>query len=184
MKYCVYFLIDPTTNLPFYVGSGLYPKRPLQHFKKTQILKDGNTHKSNKIKKLLLNFKEDDIIEIVQLSNSREDMLNLEQLYIDTYKLLRKGGILVNVVSVVKNFLKNKISESGKDKHNKTLSYETKMKISDSKKGTGCGKDNSFYGKKHSEETKLKISESLKKSMSEERKRKISESMKRRIKNK
>ncbi len=49
--------------------------------------------------------------------------------------------------------MSEKLKGKNKGKHH---SEESKLKISLARKGTLCGKDNPFYGKKHSEET-LKI---------------------------
>lgn len=51
------------------------------------------------------------------------------------------------------------ISHLGENNHmfGKTHSDETKMKISQTKKGKQCGSDNPFFGKTHSETTKQKI---------------------------
>jgi hypothetical protein len=66
-------------------------------------------------------------------------------------------------------------------RHNigKKLSYKTKEKISNNRKGKCLGKDNHFYGKKHTESTK-KLQSVVKKGKckSDETKRKLSESMK------
>jgi hypothetical protein len=61
----------------------------------------------------------------------------------------------------------------------KRKSEETKEKISNNRKGKCLGKDNHFYGKKHTEHTK-KLQSIVKKGKckSEETKRKLSESMK------
>lgn len=67
-----------------------------------------------------------------------------------------------------------------------TLDENTKRKISEYHKGKQCGKDNPFYSKHHTEETKRQISEALKgkpspikgKKRSEEFKKKVSESRK------
>ena len=71
---------------------------------------------------------------------------------------------------------KKKISETLKGH---ALSEETKMKISKSLIGKRCGKENHNYGKQFSEETRKKMSEAKKgKYPSEETKKKMSESLK------
>jgi len=58
-------------------------------------------------------------------------------------------------------------------------SAETKQKMSDSHKGKHVGSKNNFYGKKHSEETKQKISElSKQRTHTEETKKRIGEARK------
>lgn len=84
-----------------------------------------------------------------------------------------------------------KISEAKKGKkiiklQGKSLSDNHKLKLSEAKKNKMNGKDNPFYGKTHSEETRKKISESLtgeknknyNTKFSEDHKNKISESIK------
>ncbi len=62
--------------------------------------------------------------------------------------------------------VKKKISSANKGRKGyntgKTLSKETRMKISNSLKCIMSGKNNPMYGKKHTEQTKIKISESHK----------------------
>lgn len=77
---------------------------------------------------------------------------------------------------------KQKMSESAIGKSKKPFTEEHKRKMSEAHKGKGLGKNNHFYGKKHSKETRLKLSESHKGHIhSEETKRKMSESQKRRF---
>lgn len=64
----------------------------------------------------------------------------------------------------------------------KKHSEETKLKISNSRKNKCIAANNHFFGKKHSEKTKLKMSKSAKgKIVSNETKEKISESLKGKI---
>lgn len=64
-------------------------------------------------------------------------------------------------------------------KTGKKHSEETKIKMSESKTGKCIGINNPFYGKKHSLETRKKMSEARKdKTFSEEHKKKMSESRK------
>ena len=64
----------------------------------------------------------------------------------------------------------------GKANKNKTISEETRKKISNANNGKHCGKNNAMYGKHHSEESKRKMSEAHKgKYHTEEAKRKIGE---------
>ena len=62
---------------------------------------------------------------------------------------------------------------------NRTISEESKMKMSKYWKGKRTGKDNPFYGKKHNEESLLKMSiASSNKNISADTRKKISESLK------
>jgi len=80
---------------------------------------------------------------------------------------------------------KRKISESHKGKKHteeskrkmsgRVFSEETKRKISDAKRNKGCGELNSFFGKAHTEEAKIKIGKSSKKrAMAQYKKRLVS----------
>ena len=71
------------------------------------------------------------------------------------------------------------LHQKGKQAWNKgkKMSEEFCRKNSESQKGKRTGSDNPFYGKRHSEETRRKISEAMK-NMSEEHKNKISEAIK------
>lgn len=70
---------------------------------------------------------------------------------------------------------KRKMSKMQKGKNKKPLTEETKRKLSEMRRG----KNNHFYGKLHSEESKLKMSKAKKgKKHSEETKLKVSEAVK------
>ena len=161
MKYCTYILKDPNGGIPFYVGSGKL-SRPLDHFKPN--LRDNNLRKLDKIGKLCEDYNIEDIIEIVEESDCRDEMFSLEQSLIDLHKTIEDGGILLNIAKFVEGGM------SGR-KHS---DYAITKMVEAHK-----GKNNPFFGKKHSEETKLKMSESGKgkhsKKLSEEHKRKISD---------
>lgn len=78
---------------------------------------------------------------------------------------------------------KKKISESLKGEksvnYGKQMSDEQKKKLSEAHKGKLVGKDNPFYGKHHTEETKEKLRKAnIGKKLSDEHKKKISEANK------
>ena len=76
---------------------------------------------------------------------------------------------------------RRKMSDAKKGKKRKPFTEDTRRKMSDAKKGD----NNPFYGKFHSEETKQKMRESHKgRTFSEESRRKMSEASKRRCANK
>lgn len=78
------------------------------------------------------------VLEIVE---NKDDVLDVEQLYLDTYH---------------PDYNVFKYTEyTRRDDH---LTDEHKEKISKSKQGTNVGEDNHFYGRKHSRETKKKLS--------------------------
>lgn len=104
---------------------------------KTQILFEGLTKKEAEAKE----------IELIASyrSNQKEYGYNIEN-----------GG---NVVGTHSEETKRKISEGNKGKK---YSEETLKKIREAKKGKGCGKDNPFYGRHHSQAVKDAHSEFMK----------------------
>lgn len=157
--YYVYALIDPRTNLPFYIGKG-HDERMYVHLSET---KDStrNIHKFNKIQAISsAGLKV--IVEKLYCELDEPTAYYLEEFLIAHYG--RKGydenGILSNVCLSLRP-----PSPKGKPK-----SEEHKRKISQS-----CKNRNLF----HSTETKMKISSYHKdKPKSEEQKRKMSEAKK------
>lgn len=191
MKYCTYILKDPSTDIPFYVGSGAL-SRPHEHF--YLYKRDKNYNKKKKIKTLLLLFSEKDIVEIIEESNDRYEMFSLEQSYLDEYKTIKDGGILYNICNEVERGMfgikmsdeqKIKMSEARKGKK---LSEETKKKIGEAGKGrivsnvTRQKLSKINKGKKMSNESKIKMSEARKGKkrgmFSEETRRRMSEACK------
>jgi hypothetical protein len=125
--YYVYHLINPITNLVFYVGKGA-KNRCYQHLKDTL-----KTSKNKRLWGYINNLRkkgyEPNVFKIQENLNENY-AYQLEEIEIKKYgrKGFDEGGILMNIV------------EGGK------------------KPPTGFGEENNFYGKKHSEETKQKIS--------------------------
>jgi hypothetical protein len=141
-----------------YLGSGIYLKRA--------ILKYG-----------IENFKRENI----DTASSRDELNNKEKYWISFYNS-RDPNIGYNISKGGDGF-NSKHSEESKAKigsfhRGKTRSEEDRRKISDgrkgmkfsddhrrnmseSKRGKMIGKNNPFYGKRHSEESKLKMSKSL-----------------------
>jgi group I intron endonuclease len=115
-----------------------------------------------------------EIIEELPHCISRNYLLSREQHYIDLYDSFANG---LNMSPSAWTFLKEwteedrqlkSIAMTGKNNHfyGKNHSENTKKIISERMKGRQSGKNNPFYGKAHSFETKLKISESIKKTNS------------------
>lgn len=130
--------------------------------------------------------------EIIHSCESREEAGELEMLLISEYgRLNTKTGILCNMtiggdgVIGLSDESKKSISEKLKKYYkenpvkNRVISEEHKKKLSISQ-SKRTGDKNSFYGKKHSDEAKLKVSMANKgRKHSEEVRQKISEASKR-----
>jgi len=115
--YYVYALIDPRTDLPFYIGKGKY-QRAWKHLRETK-----NTYKNNKIRFLKKNGYEIPIIKLYE---------NLDEgtaYYMETLLILKYGrygkdenGILTNVIIQMKPPVRMKpIVPSCEEKKNKIL---------------------------------------------------------------
>lgn len=94
----VYALIDPRTNIPFYIGKGK-EIRYLSHFSDKQLLKEGNTKKTSKIKKLKT-LGLSPIIEFYAQNIENEELAyQIEEDYIKKYGRIgfEKDGILTNI---------------------------------------------------------------------------------------
>lgn len=152
-----YLLIDSRDNKPFYVGKGK-GKRMYEHVRSTlrgRVLQR-NLHKFNKIK---------------QIYNNGGKVL---------YKKIVKNVLEVVAykfeILLIKRYGRNNLvnmTDGGEGKIGWKATKITRIKMSKSK----IGKNNSFYGKHHSEETKNKLSKNHKGfKHSEESKKKMSES--------
>jgi hypothetical protein len=181
--YYVYELIDPRVNLPFYVGKGKN-QRVYFHLSEKTRAKSENPKKYDKIQKIRKDGYEPQI-KIVKYFENEDDAYEYEENLIKIYgrRDIDEGGILTN------------ICESSRPPKLKGMTYqeiygdrweeqiEKRRKLQLSVGGYGP--------KKHTEETKRKISEknvgknnpSYGVPCSEERKRKISDKAKERFKN-
>lgn len=129
---------------PFYVGKG-YGKRHLRHLEDAKVGRNLRSFNVRTIRKLLSKG-EMPIIEKLIENIDNEFACLIEQEYIAKYgRRNMNTGILTNMTA-------------GGDGAT-AFCQETLDRIS--KRQTGVG--NSFYGKKHTEETKKRISESCKK---------------------
>ena len=109
--------------------------------------------------------------EILAYATNKDELNEKEKYYIDKFNAIESdmyyniaeggegGNLRAGFTDEQKAQWKAKMSEnSAKYWQGKKLSEETKHKISESKKG----EKNPMYGKKHNEETKAKMSEALK----------------------
>ena len=172
--YYVYALIDPRSDLPFYIGKGKKKNnRHRDHFKESKK-SNSNNHKIYKIdyiKSLNLDIPvkilEDNILD----ENTAYD---IETFYIKKYgrKNIDENGILTNICidnrppnqrgkKQSKTHLQNRIAsyrKTIKERGRKPRSVESRKALSELMKG----KNNPFYGKNHCEEVKLAHSKRMK----------------------
>lgn len=151
--YYVYGLIDPRTNLPFYIGKGK-DKRYESHFKETHTTTE-NIHKYNKIKFFLENGYDVPVVKYYD-SLSEEEAFTLEEELIRKYGRanIDENGILTNIC----------LSATPPSNRGKRHSPETRAKMSGpNPKKALFGEKNGFFGKSHSEETKRLLAEKAKK---------------------
>lgn len=203
MEHLIYILVDPKTNKVRYVGQTTkkLEQRLSSHINKARNTPNRTTHKNTWIKSLI---KEDlkPIIKLIEIV-SEDEWKEKEKYYIKKYKELGEdllnlseggdsgsmpGGKRVWKSEIEKSEWRKKIIESLKKRNiteeersvmaekcrkthlGKKRTNETKKKLSDSK----LGDKNPMYGKKHSEERKKQISEQHKgKKLSDETKKKI-----------
>jgi hypothetical protein len=180
--YYVYELIDPRVNLPFYVGKGK-DKRVYFHLSEKSRAKSENKRKYNKIQKIRENGCEPEI-KIVKYFENENDAYDYEELLIEKYGRIRydENGILTN------------ICESSRPPKHKGKTYQEiygdKWEEQIQKRMKTKEKRGNYGGvRKHTEETKKKISQKVAGKnnpsygvpCSEERKRKISERAKERF---
>jgi hypothetical protein len=179
--YYVYELIDPRVNLPFYVGKGK-DKRVYFHLSEQSRAKSENKKKFNKIQKIKKEGYEPEI-KIVEYFENENDAYDYEEKLIKKYgrKGYDKDGILTNICESSRPpKLKGRTyQEIYGDKWEEQIEKRRNLQLS----------VGGYGPKKHSEETKKKISQKFAGKnnpsdgvpCSEERKRKISEKAKERF---
>jgi hypothetical protein len=139
-KYYVYEYVDPTTNIPFYIGKG-QGDRYVYHLK--NLSDNTNPYKTNKIKKLL---KEGfvPIINLIETGLTETQSFEFEKKLIKKYGRIDLGkGCLVN------------LSDGGEGQSGWVPTEEYKINMS----SLTSGDKNGMFGKTHTEETKNKIRE-------------------------
>ena len=182
--YYVYELIDPRVNLPFYVGKGK-GNRVYFHLSEQSRAKSDNFKKFDKIKKIRKEGCEPEV-KIVKYFEEENDAYDYEEELIKKYgkRDIDEGGILTNICESSRPPKLNgrTYQEIYGDKWEEQIQKRLKTK-----------EERGNYGgvRKHTEETKKKISEKVSGKnnpsygvpCSEERKRKISERAKERFAN-
>ena len=178
--YYVYKLIDPRVNLPFYVGKGK-DDRVYFHLSEKIRAKSDNERKFNKIQKIRKEGYEPEV-KIVEYFENENDAYFYEESLIQKYGRIRydEGGILTNICESSRppNHRGKTYQEIYGDKWEDQIEKRRNLQLS----------VGGYGPKKHSEETKRKISQKVAGEnnpsygipCSEERKRKISEKAKER----
>jgi group I intron endonuclease len=188
-----------TVNGKIYIGQTV---RRLSYRRKIHIrnafVDKSNTYFHRSIRK---HGRENFVWEIIEYCNSADEMNDMEFHYIKQYNSFKPGGYNMTYGGDgtsgynVSEETKKKIGKKAKDRlknpknnpmYGKELTVEHRSNISKALKGRYVGKDNPWYGRKHSEESKLKMSKSRSGSnnhfygehLSKEHRRKISESNK------
>jgi len=162
--YYIYALIDPRTNLPFYIGKGLKKnERHLDHFNES-IDKTSNRHKFYKIKYLKSTGLEVPVQILVDDIFNEDTAYQIESLLIKKFgrENIDEGGVLTNICldnkppsvkgrkQTAEHIAKRASSYSNtcRTVGRKPHSEETKRKIA------RPGKLNGFYNKTHSDKVK------------------------------
>jgi hypothetical protein len=176
--YYVYELIDPRFNLTFYVGKGR-GNRVYFHLSEKSRAKSDNPRKFNKIQKIREEGYEPEV-KIVEYFENENDAYIYEEFLIQKYGRIRydENGILTNICEssrppklkgrTYQEIYGNNWEEQIEKRRNlqikaggygpKKHSAETKKKISEKT----AGKNNPSYGVPCSDERKRKISEKAK----------------------
>lgn len=162
-EFYVYLYADPDSKIPFYVGKGK-GKRILSHLKESNLLRDANTHKANKIRKiikmgkkpLIYIFKknlqentayrlEDTLITLIGTVGSKTGPLTNIGLGIRGSDTISKNPNKIDICKRISDTLKNK--ECSKGSNNPMFGKK--------------GEDHPAFGLKHSKESIKKRSSKL-----------------------
>lgn len=144
-------------NEKIYIGSAKsLPKRKNIHFCE---LKNGKHH-SVKLQRAFNKYGEENFVfEVIEFVEDKSKLLECEQYWIDRFNSSKEG---YNINPCAENRL------------GVILSDETKQKLSKSHKGIHSGEKNPMFGKRHTKETRIKMSNN-RKPMTEEQRKKLSE---------
>lgn len=172
--YYIYALIDPRSSEPFYVGKGKHGSyRHLDHFSET-ITESSNRHKVFKINYLRKHGYEISVKILQENIDCEEVAYNIETAMIKKFgrKNIDPGGILTNICldnrppnqqgkKQSPEHIQRRVrsyQHTCKTKGRKPHSAETKAKLREA----SIGEKNSFYGRKHTTETKKAHSQRMK----------------------
>jgi len=140
-----YVLVNPLTNLPFYVGKGS-GTRYLDHFKEIIAGTAHNKHKANTIKKIIREGSQV-IVDIVCIADDEQDCFEKEKQLIEQYgRKNNNTGILTN------------LTNGGEGVCGFVPPDELRRRWSKQRKGPGNG----MYGRTHTPEAREKIKQARK----------------------
>lgn len=178
LMYYIYMYLDPETDLPFYIGKGTQDRAYIHLQLCNQPKAKANKRFYNKLKSLKSKGLEPNIVFIGQNIIEEQSAYDLEKEAIQQYgrKGYDEGGILLNICEdarppnhkgrtyqqiygdswqeQIEKRRQTQLSRGGFGP--RKHSEETKRKISDSERGS----KNHMFGKHHSVETRTKISQS------------------------
>ena len=158
MVACIYALVEPFSGLIRYIGktTQTLPKRMWDHWYR---LKSGKkTHCYDWLRSLIKEGHGPDVVVIQDGFRELEELNSAEKHWISYFKNVQKMPLTNHTAGgdggVMDASTRKKVSDSRKGKGK--WSEERRRKASERMKGT----NNPFYGRKHSEESKCKMSAS------------------------
>lgn len=156
------YQIRNLVNNKIYIGSScnLY-KRKRTHFYELK----NNIHKNSKLQKSFNKYGEQNFIfEVIEFC-SKENQYIIEQYWIDRFNIVKTGyNIQPKVESItITDDILEKFKGENHPMYGKHHTNESKLKMSQSKKGKYTGVNSAWYGKHHTEESKNKIKNTLSK---------------------
>lgn len=149
---CGIYKITNTINGKMYIGQSI----DIEARWKRHICDYKNDSKNNKFYNAIKKYGLDNFVFSIICEVPKSALDEYEISYINYYDTVKNGynsreGGVKGSPSLESN-IKNSLSNTGKKR-----SEKTKQNLSKAKKGKMCGKDNHFYGKTHTEETKKKM---------------------------
>lgn len=153
----IYYILNILNN-KIYIGSSVHMKR---RFKEHKRMLNNNEHFNNHLQKAWNKYGESSfefgIIEVLEDTIELEEIREIEERYIEYFESFNPN-VGYNLSKYAEGSGGYEISEETRRKLSekatgRKVSEETRKKLSEAKKG----ELNPFFGKKHSEESKIKI---------------------------